>query len=85
MITLNFFVGTRTAMEVNQDNPKRRKTIMKNSIKTSGIRIKSTVKAGGFGSQNHNLSPKTSGIRVKSTVKAGGFGSQNHNLSAIRR
>lgn len=27
---------------------------MKKAIKTSGVRVKSTIKAGGFGSSNHN-------------------------------
>jgi len=55
---------------------------MKTSKKTSGIRVKSAIKAGGFGSYNHNASAtKTSGIRVKSAIKAGGFGSYNHNAS----
>ncbi len=52
-------------------------------MKTSGLRVKSNVKAGGFGSVNHNTSAKTAGLRVKSNVKAGGFGSVNHNVSAI--
>jgi hypothetical protein len=30
---------------------------MKNSIKTAGIRVKSAVKAGGIGSNNHNAAP----------------------------
>ncbi len=50
---------------------------MKNSTKTPGIRVKSAVKAGAFGS-NHNA-----GIRVKSAVKAGAFGS-NHNVAIVR-
>jgi hypothetical protein len=49
---------------------------MKNSIKTSGIRVKASVKAGGFGGANHNA-----GLRVKAAVKAGGFGGANHNTS----
>ena len=52
------------------------KTYIRTSNKSAGIRVKSTVKAGGFGS-NHSA-----GIRVKSTVKAGGFGS-NHNVNLI--
>ena len=51
---------------------------MKKATKTSGIQVKSSVKAGGFGAGNHNA-----GIRVKSAVKAGGFGAGNHN-AAIR-
>ncbi len=51
---------------------------MKTSTKTAGLRVKSTVKAGGFGTGNHNA-----GLRVKSTVKAGGFGTGNHNVSIV--
>jgi hypothetical protein len=32
---------------------------MKNSTKTSGIRVKSAIKAGGFGSGNHNASVRS--------------------------
>ena len=58
---------------------------MNTSSKTSGIRVKSAIKAGGFGSGNHNTAAKTAtktaGIRVKSAIKAGGFGSGNHNAA----
>jgi hypothetical protein len=49
-------------------------------MKKSGLRVKSSVKAGGFGPGNHNTSVKT-GLRVKSGVKAGGIGFSNHNTS----
>ena len=52
---------------------------MKNSSKTSGIRVKSSVKAGGLGAGNHNAK-----LRVKSAVKAGGLGAGNHNFSIVR-
>jgi hypothetical protein len=52
---------------------------MNKITKTSGIKVKSNVKAGGFGSVNHSRLVKTSGIKVKSNVKAGGFGAVNHN------
>ena len=68
------FLGTRGRKTTNE-GPKH----MKNSSKTSGIRVKSAVKAGGLGSGNHNA-----GIRVKSAVKAGGLGSGNHNVSVVR-
>jgi hypothetical protein len=51
------------------------------TMKTSGLRVKSGVKAGGIGAGNHNTSVKTSGLRVKSGVKAGGIGAGNHNTS----
>ena len=47
---------------------------MNTSKKIAGIRVKSTIKAGGLGNGNHNA-----GIRVKSAVKAGGLGNGNHN------
>ena len=50
-----------------------------NTTKPASIRVRSSVKAGAFGS-NHNGSVKTTGIRVRSSVKAGAFGS-NHNGS----
>jgi hypothetical protein len=52
---------------------------MNKITKTSGIKVKSNVKAGGFGIPNHNRLVKTSGIKVKSNIKAGGFGIPNHN------
>ena len=56
---------------------------MTNSTKNAGIRVKSAVRAAGFG-PNHNasVSTKNAGIRVKSAVRAAGFGS-NHNASLI--
>lgn len=59
---------------------------MKNSIKkTSGLRVKTVIKAGGLGSSNHNgaLTNKTSGLRVKTVIKAGGLGSSNHNGALV--
>ena len=37
------------------------------TISKSGLKIKSTIKAGGFGGSNHNRS----GLKVKSAIKAG--------------
>ena len=51
---------------------------MKTSTKTSGLRVKSTIKAGGLGGNNHNA-----GLRVKSAIKAGGLGGNNHNASVV--
>jgi hypothetical protein len=51
----------------------------KKSIKTSGLIVKSAIKAGGLGSGNHNA-----GLRAKSAIKAGGLGSGNHNV-LVRR
>jgi hypothetical protein len=51
---------------------------MTTSAKTSGLRVKSAIKAGGFPAPNHN-----SGLRVKSAIKAGGFPAPNHNSSPV--
>ncbi|MES1204535.1 MAG: hypothetical protein ABUS79_01235 [Pseudomonadota bacterium] len=50
---------------------------MKTSTKTSGLRVKTGIKAGGF-KANH-----TSGLRVKTGIKAGGF-KANHNTSLLQ-
>jgi hypothetical protein len=45
--------------------------------KTAGLKVKSSVKAGGFGPVNH--SRKLPGLKVTTSLKAGGFGPVNHN------
>jgi len=50
------------------------------AITKSGLKIKSNVKAAGFGI-NHNRS--IAGLKVKSNVKAAGFGI-NHNRPLSR-
>jgi hypothetical protein len=50
-----------------------------NKTTTSGVRIKSHVKAGEPGMLNHNQAAK--GLRVKCRVKAGQIG-LNHNQAA---
>jgi hypothetical protein len=52
------------------------------SLAVSGLRVKSGIKAGGLGTQNHNTSA-VSGLRVKSGIKAGGLAASNHNISAV--
>ena len=47
------------------------------------MKVKSSVKAGGLNTQNHNQSVK--GLRVKSSVKAGGLNTYNHNQTTARR
>ena len=54
---------------------------MNTSKTTSGLKVKSSIKAAGFGS-NHNRA-LTSGLKVKSSIKAAGFGS-NHNRALAR-
>ena len=41
------------------------------------MKVKSSVKAGGLDTTNHNQTVK--GLRVKSRVKAGGLDTFNHN------
>jgi hypothetical protein len=50
------------------------KTISK---KQTGVKVTTTIKAGGFNSPNH--SRRVRAIWVKSGIKAGGFNSPNHN------
>ncbi len=58
-----------------------RSNIMKNSTKTiSGLRVKTSIKAGGLRERNHNIS----GLRVKTSIKAGGLRERNHNISLVR-
>ena len=45
--------------------------------KTAGLKVTSSVKAGGLGPTNHNR--RLSGLKVTSSVKAGGLGPTNHN------
>jgi hypothetical protein len=45
------------------------------------MKVKSSVKAGGLNTQNHNQSVK--GLRVKSSVKAGAI-AINHNQTVKR-
>jgi hypothetical protein len=47
---------------------------MKTATKT-GLNIKSSIKAGGLSTVNHNRT----GLRVRSSVKAGGLSTVNHN------
>ena len=57
-------------------------TTMSKTVTTSGIRIKSRVRAGGA---NPNHSQTATGLRVKSRVKAGCPIASNHNQAAARR
>src|SRR5579863_5819316 len=72
--------GTSAAFEVwhpQRDNEPRR-TKMTTSTKTTktSLTIKTSVKAGGLATANHNR-----GLSVRSAVKAGGLATANHNLS----
>ena len=46
------------------------------TISKSGLKIKSTIKAGGLGPYNHNRA----GLKIKTAIKAGHTGMQNHNV-----
>ncbi len=48
---------------------------------TSGLRVKSTIKAGGLDTRNHNQT-LVRGLRVKSTVKAEGM-PRNHSQTLV--
>jgi hypothetical protein len=52
---------------------------MTTSTKKTGLAIKTSIKAGGLGTPNHNRA----GLKVRSAVKAGGI-SGNHNRSLAR-
>ena len=58
---------------------------MKNQIKTqaatTGLKVKTSVKAGGF-STNHNQTAM-SGLKVRTNVRAGGL-TANHNQTLAR-
>ena len=43
--------------------------------KTTTLKVKTNVKAGGLGSVNHNRTT----LKVKTNVKAGGLTAVNHN------
>jgi len=51
-----------------------------NIIARNGLKVKSAVKGGGFGPNNHNRN----GLKVKSAVKGGGFGPNNHNRAGLK-
>jgi hypothetical protein len=57
------------------------KTIKNVASKSAGLKVRSLVKAGGFGVGNHNR--KSAGLKVRSLVKAGGFGVGNHNRGLL--
>jgi hypothetical protein len=52
--------------------------------KVSSLKVRTTVKAGGWGYSNHNRA--LSGLKVRASVKAGGWGYGNHNrpLSGLK-
>jgi hypothetical protein len=56
----------------------------KNATKVSGIRVTSSIKAGGLRNRNHNAVLVLAGLKVKSAVKAGGLRNRNHNAAPVR-
>jgi hypothetical protein len=57
----------------------REMTTMKTTT-TTGLKVKSTIKAGGIQPPNHNRS----GLKVKTAIKAGGIQPPNHNRSGLK-
>ena len=53
---------------------------MKTSTTNAGLKVKTSIKAGGGGWQNHNRS----GLKVKTSIKSGGGGWQNHTRSGLK-
>jgi len=54
-----------------------------NTKTNPGLKVKSSIKAAGIGSGNHNRT-LSSGLKVKSSIKAAGIGSGNHNRLVAR-
>jgi hypothetical protein len=52
----------------------------------SGLKVRTSVKAGGIDGCNHSEAASTAGLKVRTSVKAGagGWGS-NHNEKGLRR
>ena len=53
---------------------------MSTTTKTTGLSIKTSIKAGGIGPVNHNRN----GLKVKSAIRAGGIGPVNHNRKGLK-
>jgi hypothetical protein len=56
----------------------KKASLAKNTSK-GGIKIRTTVKAGGLSSANHSKS----GIKIRTSVKAGGLSSANHSRALL--
>ena len=54
---------------------------MNTTTKNSGLKIKTSIKAGGI-SSNHNQT-LVRGLKVRTSIKAGGL-SANHNETLVR-
>ncbi|HEX3905890.1 MAG TPA: hypothetical protein VH853_23920 [Polyangia bacterium] len=52
---------------------------MKTIQTNRGLKVKTSVKAGGLKTVNHNRA----GLKVKTSVKAGGLKTVNHTRSAL--
>ncbi|MDB4981964.1 MAG: hypothetical protein JWM82_2716 [Myxococcales bacterium] len=48
-----------------------------NTTTTAGLKVTTTIKAGGLNALNHNR-----GLAVRTAVKAGGLSVSNHNRAA---
>ena len=54
-------------------------TSIKTTKTTTGLAIKTSIKAGGLSTVNHNRA----GLKVRSAVKAGGLSTVNHNRGLL--
>jgi hypothetical protein len=72
-------MGERATPEPLIDTDTRSATM--NTIKTNrGLKVKTSVKAGGLTMINHNRS----GLKVRGGVKAGGLSGTNHNRGGVK-
>ena len=53
-------------------------TSTKTTKTTTGLAIKTSIKAGGLSTVNHNR-----GLKVSSAIKAGGLSTVNHNRGLL--
>jgi hypothetical protein len=78
---------TKTHVRVGAMSLNHNETLMRDSAKGQGLRVKTKVKAGGLNLQNHNEtmvrdSAKNKGLTVKTHVRAGLAGN-NHNETLV--
>ena len=61
-------------------NPNHNQTAVRGS---EGLRVRSSLKAGGIMNHNQTAVRSSEGVRVRSNVKAGGI-TNNHNETLLR-
>ena len=64
----------RSGIPNANNEPRRTKMTTSTNTTKTGLTIKTSIKAGGLGTANHNR-----GLSVRSAIKAGGLGTANHN------